>query len=60
MYLFYYMGRDIWIWPFEGVGPEIEIFLGPEMATSPSECHLAYAQCTHQFLTCMLSACISS
>jgi hypothetical protein len=37
-----YMGRDVWIWmgcisyrgPFEGVGPEIETFLGPEMATS--------------------------
>ncbi len=36
------MGRDVWIWmggnpqrgPFEGVGPEIETFLGPEMATS--------------------------
>jgi hypothetical protein len=37
-----YMGRDVWIWmggnpqrgPFEGVGPEMETFLDPEMATS--------------------------
>jgi hypothetical protein len=37
-----YMGRDVWIWmggnpyrgPFEGVGPGIETFLGPEIKTS--------------------------
>ncbi len=35
------MGRDVWIWgsnplrgAFKGVGPEIETFLGPEMAMS--------------------------
>ncbi len=40
MYLLFiqYMGRYVFIWmgAFEGVGPEIETFLGPEMATSPA------------------------
>jgi hypothetical protein len=43
-----------------GVGPEIKTFLGPEMATSPSQCHLTYAQCTHQFLTCTVCSVLAS
>ncbi len=39
-----YMGLDVWIWmggnpflgAFEGVGPEIETILSPEMGMSPS------------------------
>jgi hypothetical protein len=43
-----YMGREVWIWmwggggnpqrgAFEGVGPEIETFLDPEMAKSAAK-----------------------